>query len=404
MNTYSEVIDWLFQQFPAYQNLGAGAYKPDLHNIEKLLQALDNPHHSLKCIHIAGTNGKGSTSHITSSIVQSAGYKVGLFTSPHLVDFRERIKVNGIYIPENDVVDWVNTTLRNINLDYAPSFFELTFAMAMDYFRQQKCDYCVIEVGLGGRLDATNIIHPLITVITNIGIDHQQFLGETRALIAHEKAGIIKPMTPVVVCQKDEETQAVFENKARENNARLIWVENQPLHTDLIGSFQQLNANTALTTLNELKRLELISLTEDQIQTGLLNVKRNTNFMGRMDIISTAPLTIIDGAHNKEGVKALLANFENTANSLHIVYGASNDKDISEIVNLFPAHANIYFTEFNHPRSCKIDDFRNLTRKSNTNPQLFSTAKEALSQAQSSAKKEDTVLVFGSLFLISEFF
>lgn len=404
MKTYEATTEWLFNQFPAYQNLGAGAYKPDLYNIEKLLHALNNPHKQLNCIHIAGTNGKGSTSHILSSILQSAGYKVGLFTSPHLVDFRERIKVNGEYISEEKVIHWVNEVIPQLNIDYSPSFFELTFAMAVDHFKTEECDFCIIEVGLGGRLDATNCINPLISVITNIGLDHQQFLGETRSLIAAEKAGIIKDEVPVVICEKDDETQSVFETTARKRKAPLIWVKPTPIKTDLIGVYQQYNANTANTVIHVLKEMKVVQVNEQQLEQGLMHVKQNTKFMGRMDVLSKAPLTVIDGAHNKEGVKALLDNFSDSKHTLHIVYGASNDKNIEEVITLFPKNAIVYFTEFNHQRSFKVEDLQKRTEKITHKSNYFSDSKLALKNAQLTAKKEDTILIFGSLFLISEFF
>lgn len=406
MKTYPETTDWLFSQFPAYQNLGAGAYKPDLHNISKLLTALGNPHESLKFIHIAGTNGKGSTSHIISSILQAHGLKTGLFTSPHLVDFRERIKINGEYISENEVVLWVHDILTKLNLDYSPSFFELSFAMAIDYFAIQQCDVCVIETGLGGRLDATNILQPLISVITNIGLDHKQFLGNTRVEVAREKAGIIKANTPVIICEKDDETQSIFENKAKNANAPLFWVENDTkIETDLYGSFQQLNANTAVCAINHVAPLLGFDLDQELTEKGLKTVKTSTNFKGRMEVLSKQPLTILDGAHNTEGVRALLASIALTTNGrLFLIYGASSDKDLDEITTLFPAKSEIYFTTFNHPRSFSIEELKQQTKDLKQKTNYRSSPHEALEEIQQVAVKEDTILIFGSLFLVAEFF
>lgn len=406
MRSYKEVTTWLFEQFPSYQQIGAGAYKPDLDTISKLLNALGNPEKGLKCIHIAGTNGKGSTSHMLSALCQQHGLKTGLFTSPHLVDFRERIKVNGVYISEEAVVNWVENRLPELNLDYAPSFFELTFAMAMDHFRHMQCDVCIIETGMGGRLDATNIIEPVVAVITNIGLDHKQFLGETRGKIAGEKAGIIKKGIPVVICEKEAETQRVFEQVAKEQQAPLHWVScHEQLDCDLIGAFQQQNAHTARTAFQ--LACPHLNIQPDELQMGraLRNVKPLTGFLGRMEILAHEPLTILDGAHNREGVLALL-HAVNAFNKgkLHIIYGASSDKDIQEIVRLFPRNCVVSFTEFSHPRSAKYDQLKSSAVDLHQEVYFFDNPKNALEHAQTTANKQDTILIFGSLFLVAEFF
>lgn len=406
MRSYKEVTAWLFEQFPSYQQVGAGAYKPDLENIFKLLDALGNPEKALRFIHIAGTNGKGSTSHMLSALCQQHGLKTGLFTSPHLVDFRERIKVNGVYISEETVVNWVENRLPELELDYAPSFFELTFAMAMDHFRQMQCDVCIIETGMGGRLDATNIIQPLVAVITNIGLDHKQFLGETRREIAGEKAGVIKKGIPVVICEKEAETQQVFEQVAQEQQAPLHWVNcHEQLECDLIGAFQQQNAHSAVAAF-ELACPQLgIQPDDHQIKRALRNVKTLTGFLGRMEILANEPLTILDGAHNREGVMALLHAVKAfNKGRLHIIYGASNDKDIQEIVRLFPRDCVISFTEFGHPRAAKYDQLKSSAVDLHQEVFFFSNPKEALKHAQHTANKQDTILIFGSLFLVAEFF
>jgi dihydrofolate synthase / folylpolyglutamate synthase len=407
-HSYKEVTTWLFEQFPSYQNVGAGAYKPDLHNILKLLEALGNPHEKLKFIHVAGTNGKGSTSHICSSILQEHGLKTGLFTSPHLVDFRERIKINGSYISEHEVVQWVDDVLPQLKLDYSPSFFELTFAMAIDYFAKMDCDICVIETGLGGRLDATNCITPLVSVITNIGLDHKQFLGDTRQQVAGEKAGIIKPSIPVVICERDVETEHVFITTSKYNNAPLHWVEVnavEKLILDLHGDFQQLNAQTAIQAVRIAMDRGGWDLDKLKLQKALQSVKKNTAFQGRMEILSETPLTIIDGAHNKEGIVALLSTISNfEKNRLFIIYGASSDKDIDEIRPLFPKHASLHFTAFANARSFKVAQLMELFKDCPQDTHFYSSPKEALRQVNLLANQDDMILIFGSLFMISEFF
>lgn len=406
MKTYEETTEWLFEQFPSYQNQGAGAYKPDLHTISKLLKALGNPHSGLQCIHVAGTNGKGSTSHMIASILMELGYKVGVFSSPHLKDFRERIRINGSMIPQTAVVNWVNHKLPTLNLDYSPSFFELSFAIAVDYFNEQNCDFCILEAGMGGRLDATNIISPLVSVITNIGLDHKQFLGNTRKEIAREKAGIIKPGVPVVIYEKDVETQEVFESVAKEKNSTIYWVQQGVSYkTDLPGIFQQANAATAVATIHELEKANAITPAQKAIQQGLQKVKINTSFQGRMEKLSDAPQTFLDGAHNIEGIKALLENFQDLKDtSLHIIYGASNDKELENIFTLFPENSRLYFTSFANPRSFSIEELQERSEHLLQKRTFFSNPLEALKSAQTTAKEKDTILIFGSLFLVSDFF
>lgn len=407
MKTYEETTEWLFKQFPSYQNQGAGAYKPDLHTISKLLKALGNPHSGLQCIHVAGTNGKGSTSHMIASILMELGYKVGVFSSPHLKDFRERIRINGNMIPQTTVVNWVNHKLPTLNLDYSPSFFELSFALAVDYFNEQNCDFCILESGMGGRLDATNIISPLVSVITNIGLDHKQFLGNTRKEIAREKAGIIKPGVPVVIYEKDEETQEVFESVAKEKNSTIYWVQQDISYkTDLTGIFQQANAATAVATILELEKMNRIAPAQKAIEQGLQKVKINTSFQGRMEKLSDAPQTFLDGAHNIEGIKALLDNFQDLKDTavLHIVYGASNDKELENIFPLFPENSHLYFTSFSNLRSFRIEELQKRSEHLLQKRTFFSNPHEALKSAQTTAKEKDTILIFGSLFLVSDFF
>jgi len=406
MRSYPEITAWLFEQFPSYQNLGAGAYKPDLENISKLLAALGNPEKALTYVHVAGTNGKGSTSHMLSALFQEHGLKTGLFTSPHLIDFRERIKINGEYIPEHVVVNWVENRLPELQLDYEPSFFELTFAMALDYFRTSKCEICIIETGMGGRLDATNSILPLVSVITNIGMDHRQFLGDTRYAIAREKAGIIKSGIPVVICEREEQTLPAFEDKVAEMNTTIHWVDSSmPVECDLNGKFQQDNAHTAITAFRLAAPKLNLTVDEDKIRLALKSIKTLTRFLGRMEVLQDEPLTILDGAHNMEGVIALLDSVKSITNGrLHIVYGASSDKDIPEITRLFPRNCRVYFTEFNHPRSADYAQLKDSAINLHQEVFFFRSPKDALMHAQQATNKGDAILIFGSLFLVAEFF
>ncbi|MEO9258230.1 MAG: Mur ligase family protein, partial [Crocinitomicaceae bacterium] len=338
MPSYSETVEWLFKQFPSYQKVGAIAYKPNLDNITILLHHLGNPEEKLEFIHLAGTNGKGSTSHLLASIFQEHGFKTGLFTSPHLLDFRERIKVNGKEIDEKDVIDFV-AKIKTLPIDFSPSFFEISFAMALFHFYTSKCTICVIETGLGGRLDSTNIITPILSIITNIGLDHQQFLGDTREKIAGEKAGIIKPKVPILVGQKDSETSSAFIDRANEMKSTLHWVDfSLQLPTDLLGRYQQKNVSTAYCAAKILK--PILNLKEELILKGLKQVQQNNPIRGRMEVISNSPLTIVDAAHNEEGITELMKSIEElNFNQLYIIYGASSDKNIADIAKHFPKEA-----------------------------------------------------------------
>lgn len=400
---YSEAIEWLFSRFPVYQNLGASAYKPDLDNVMRLLQVLEHPEKSLKFIHIAGTNGKGSTSHILAALCQAHGLKTGIFTSPHLVDFRERIKVDGVQISENAVVDWVENMIPSLELDFQPSFFELTFALALVHFKNESCDVCVIETGLGGRLDATNVILPKLSIITNIGFDHQNFLGDTRPLIASEKAGIIKAHVPVLIAEKDPETQSVFEDQVKNVSAQLRWVDfSGNLESDLLGSYQQLNLHTANQAFEWYCDLMSIEIEPVQADYALKNVSKLTDFHGRMELIQENPLVIFDVAHNISGIRVLLHELKLlTCNRLHIVFGAANDKDLSEVFEILPKNAQYYFTQFKNLRSRQVDEWQAIVSK-NFTYQIYKSPTEAYQNALNSASENDLVLVFGSFFLIGE--
>jgi dihydrofolate synthase/folylpolyglutamate synthase len=402
MSSYSETVEWLFKQFPSYQKVGAKAYKPNLDNITILLRHLGNPEKKLQFIHVAGTNGKGSTSHLLASIFQEHGFKTGLFTSPHLLDFRERIKVNGKEIDEKNVIDFV-AKIKNIPIDFSPSFFEISFAMALFHFNASKCTICIIETGLGGRLDSTNIITPLLSIITNIGLDHQQFLGDTREKIAGEKAGIIKQHIPVLVAQKDTETSSVFENKAKQMKSKLHWVDfSLQFPTDLRGSYQQQNVATAYCATKILQ--SILKLKEAFILKGLKHVQQNNPIRGRMEIISNTPLTIIDAAHNEEGIIELMKSInEINFNRLHLIYGASSDKNVTKIVKNFPKDAFLYFSEFKNERSAGMNSMKENTSALTQNKQFFTSSSEAYTCVKSKVNPDDLIVIFGSFFLIEEF-
>lgn len=400
---YSEAVHWLFSRFPSYQNVGLSAYKPDLNNVTKILDVLGNPEKDMKFIHIAGTNGKGSTSHILAAICQSNKLKTGIFTSPHLVDFRERIKIDGVQISEETVVDWVENVIPSLPLDFEPSFFELTFALALVHFKNESCDVCIIETGLGGRLDATNVILPKLSVITNIGFDHQNFLGDTRPLIAGEKAGIIKAHVPVLIAEKDEETQSVFEEKVKNVSAQLRWVDfSGNLESDLLGSYQQMNLHTAKQAFEWYCELMSIEIEPIQVDYALKNVSKLTDFHGRMELIQENPMVILDVAHNISGIRVLLHELKLlTFKRLHIIFGAANDKDLSEVFDILPKDAFYHFTQFSNMRSRKVEEWQAIVPK-DFKHQIFKTPIDAYQHATSHASKEDLVLVFGSFFLVGE--
>lgn len=405
---YVETVEWLFQQFPAYQKIGANAYKPDLHNVEKLCALFDYPEKEQQFIHVAGTNGKGSTCSIIASCLVETGYSVGLFTSPHIKSFTERIRINGKAVEEKFVIDFVNK-LQNAKLDYAPSFFEISFVMSLVYFKEEKTDINIIETGLGGRLDATNIINPLLSVITNIGLEHVNFLGDTLEKIAGEKAGIIKDNVPVVIGEFQNETYPVFEKFALDNNAPIhLTNQNETLFDTclLLSDYLIKNARTAYNTLTVLEKYyPHFSYINSNFEKGLKNLAKNSGLKGRMQVIRETPLTIFDAAHNIEGIHALLSNsiFSNTQ-KLHIVYGTSADKNLDRISKLFPTKANYYFTEFKNNRSAKIEDLENVAKENNLNFFLFKKADKAFYKAQISANEEDIILVFGSFFLLDDLF
>jgi len=400
---YNETVDWLFNQLPNYQLQGSTAYKPGLQTITSLLKQIGNPEKNLRFIHVAGTNGKGSVSHMLSSIFQEHGYKTGLFTSPHLHDFRERIKINGKLISENFVVDFVEKYKSGWQ-KLEPSFFEITTAMAFEAFKQNECQICIIETGLGGRLDSTNVIVPELSVITNIGLDHTAFLGNTLAKIAAEKAGIIKQNIPVIIGESNAETKPVFENTSKEKNAELIFASSiTQIETDLAGTFQQKNAATVFAAIKKLQALGW-SLSTDKILSGFKNVVSNTKFQGRFQTLSESPLVIVDGAHNVDGIKVLFHEISQLKfKKLHLIYGASNDKDLAEIFSLFPKDAEYYFSEFDSKRTTKLEEFEKIAQSKNLNADFYSYSGDAIAMAYESANEEDLICIFGSFYLIQEF-
>jgi dihydrofolate synthase/folylpolyglutamate synthase len=404
--TYEEAIDWLFEQFPAYQKIGAVAYKPDLSNTLSLCKQLNIDFNQLQYIHVAGTNGKGSTSNMLASICMEKGLKTGLFTSPHIHDFRERILVNGIQISKKRVVSFCQQ-IRSLTLEVKPSFFEITWALTLTHFIETKCEICIIETGLGGRLDSTNIISPILSVITNIGLDHVAILGDTLEKIAFEKAGIIKPSIPIVIGETLPETISVFESSAKAQNSTVFWAEKEEFTNTFhfpTESYQWKNERTVRSAMRALNELGF-EFSETQITAGIENTNKNTGFRGRFEIIAKNPLTIVDAAHNVDGIKQLLRTVEsNITGQLHIVYGTSSDKDLHSILSLFPRDAQFYLTEFSSERSAKIADLRKTAETIGLNATYFLKMKEAVESAQQSANKTDTILITGSFFLISDFF
>ncbi|MBU0941851.1 MAG: bifunctional folylpolyglutamate synthase/dihydrofolate synthase [Flavobacteriaceae bacterium] len=402
---YQETTDWMFSQLPMYQLQGASAYKKDLTNTIALLNHLDNPQQSLKCIHVAGTNGKGSTSHMLASILQEAGYKVGLYTSPHLLDYRERIKINGTEISEDFVCDFINNNKTFFEVNDI-SFFEMSVGLAFSYFEKEKVDIAIIEVGMGGRLDATNIITPLVSVITNIGLDHTQFLGNTIPLIAREKAGIIKPNTPVVIGEYTRETTPVFLTIAKENQADIFFASDlidKIYQSDLMGDYQQQNIKTVVQTIAVLTATTPIKVDSSAIITGLQNVVKNTGLQGRWQQLKASPKTICDTAHNKDGLMYVLNQIKKEKfNQLHIVLGVVNDKDLAEILPLFPTTANYYFCKPNIPRGLDAGLLREKAEEFQLKGDIYPSVSIAYETAIKNALPNDFVYIGGSTFVVAE--
>ena len=402
---YQETTNWMFNQLPMYQLQGASAYKEDLTNIKVLATHLGNPQNELKCIHVAGTNGKGSTSHMLASVLQEAGYKVGLYTSPHLKDFRERIKINGEEISEDFVCEFV-AKHKDFFEANDMSFFEMSVGLAFDYFAFEKTDIAIIEVGLGGRLDATNIITPLVSVITNIDLDHTQFLGNTPALIAGEKAGIIKPNVPVVIGEYTNETQSVFLAKAEENKAPIYFAADlisEVFPSDLIGDYQFHNKKTVQQTIAVLNSQNEFKVLDESLKAGLLNVVKNTGLQGRWQKLGENPKIICDTAHNKHGLAVVMNQIQKeTFDNLHIVLGVVNDKDLDSILPLFPTKAQYYFCRPDSSRGLATEILKEAAKNYDLLGQKYDSVAEAFAAAKQNATENDFIYVGGSTFVVAE--
>ncbi|MBL0310626.1 MAG: bifunctional folylpolyglutamate synthase/dihydrofolate synthase [Bacteroidetes bacterium] len=405
--TYGETLYYLLEQLPMFQRVGAAAYRKDLGNITSLCDILGNPQIDLKCIHVAGTNGKGSVVHLLSSVLQEQGYKVGTFVSPHYKDYRERIKINGQYISKDYVTKFVSKHIQSFKKVDA-SFFEITTAMAFAYFKEKKVDFVVIETGMGGRLDSTNIIQPILSVITNISFDHQQFLGKTLAKIAKEKAGIIKRNVPVVIGETVKETKPVFIQKAKAAGSDIYFAEKKMLDfkMKMQGAYQEKNMATVLKAIEVLQKGG-IKISKQSIRKGIENVSMNTSFIGRWMIISQKPMVILDSAHNEAGlrvvakeIKQLVARTQSA--QVHFVYGTVNDKDISRCLSVLPKSAKYYFCKANIPRGRNADELKQEAMKYKLKGQTYPSVKKAYKAALGNANKKDLVIVAGSVFVVAE--
>ena len=398
---YQETLNWMFAKLPMYQKKGKTAFRKKLTNILAFVKELENPQKKIKTIHIGGTNGKGSTSHMVASILQEAGYKVGLYTSPHLKSFTERIRINGIEIPEEKVVQFIQQ--HKIFLEKQQlSFFEMTVGLAFDFFAKQKVDIAIIEVGLGGRLDSTNIITSEVSVITNIGLDHMEFLGETLPEIALEKAGIIKKNIPVVIGEKQEEVETVFIQKATEMETTILFASDINKHytTDLLGNYQKNNTKTAVVTVQQLKHFKI---SEKNIKDGLLKVVRNTNLKGRWQVLQENPKIICDTAHNRESLYSVLNQLKKEKyKQLHIVLGFVSDKSFTKLLPMFPKHANYYFCKPNITRGLSETILKNEATMYNLKGEKYKSVKQAFDKAKTVAKKDDIIYIGGSTFVVAE--
>ncbi|MBT8246051.1 MAG: bifunctional folylpolyglutamate synthase/dihydrofolate synthase [Winogradskyella sp.] len=402
--SYQETIDWLFNQLPMYQNQGKSAYKEDLSNTILLAKYLGNPENKFKSIHVGGTNGKGSCSHMLASILQEAGYKVGLYTSPHLKDYRERIKINGKEISKQFVIEFVKKH-KSFFEQNSLSFFEMTVGLAFDYFAKQKVDMVITEVGLGGRLDSTNIILPELSVITNIGFDHVQFLGNTRPKIAFEKAGIIKSNVPVVIGETHEETKPVFDSKATETNSNIFYADHivsEVFESDLKGSYQQNNIKTVIQSVKVL-RGKGFKISQNDLKAGLNKVVKNTGLMGRWQVLGESPKIICDTAHNVEGLSYVMRQLQQESNGqLHIIFGVVNDKNLNDILNVLPEKAMYYLCKPNIQRGLDVYTLSELFIQKGFESQTCNSVKDAFTKAKSKAEKEDVIYIGGSTFVVAE--
>jgi len=424
---YTQTLDFLYSKLPMFTRIGAAAIKKDLHNTIALCAKLGHPQDKFQSIHIAGTNGKGSTSHMLAAIMQQAGYKTGLYTSPHLKDFRERIRINGKMVSKSAVIDFVKHNKKTIS-EIEPSFFEVTVAMAFDYFAKEKVDIAIIEVGLGGRLDSTNIITPKLAVITNISLDHTNILGDNLAQIAFEKAGIIKRNVPVVIGEKHPETLAVFKQKAATEDASIYFAEDElsisnskiigaklvidvlekgkllfkNLALDLTGTYQSKNILTVLQAVIQLRNVGY-NISDAAIYKALKQVKKLTGLQGRWQILAKNPLVICDTGHNKAGITEVLKNIQKTNHqNLHIVIGMVKDKDIDGVLALMPTNATYYFCEPALERALPAKDLAQMAKKHQLNGDAFVTVQEAFENAKTNATEKDLIFIGGSTFVVAE--
>ena len=404
---YSSTVEFLFSKLPYFTRDGKAAIKNDLNNTIALCQFLGHPEKQFKCIHIAGTNGKGSCSNMLAAVLQMHGYKTGLYTSPHLVDFRERIRINGNMIPEQAVINFVEKIKDQIEI-IQPSFFEITVAMCFDYFAQSNIDIAIIETGLGGRLDSTNVIDPIVSVITNIGLDHTDLLGHTLPAIAFEKAGIIKHQTPVVIGETHSETKPVFENKASDMESAIYFADQNPLfyntevELDLEGDYQQKNVVTVLQTLEILKQLAY-PINDFTTAKALLQVKALTQFKGRWEKINTRPLTVADTAHNAHGLAWVVQQIEKqTYHNLHMVIGMVKDKDQDAVLQLLPKQAQYYFCQPNLMRALDANLLQQKAAEYGLTGQAYPSVKSALIAAEANAHDQDMIFIGGSTFVVAE--
>lgn len=425
--TYQQTLDYLFARLPMFQRVGAAAYKANLDNTIKIVELLGKPHQKIKCIHVAGTNGKGSSSHMLAAVLQQAGYKTGLYTSPHLVDFRERIKINGKMIPKNYITDFVEKYKEPFE-KIEPSFFEWTVGLAFDYFAKEEVDVAIIEVGLGGRLDSTNVIKPKVSLITNISFDHVNLLGDTLEKIAAEKAGIIKARVPVVVSQYQSESGPIFNSVAKELKSSIEFADKQfkiidhkilngllnttilnkktnttiNIDLDLTGTYQLKNVLGVLNTIEFIERAGFI-VGQEIIKEALKQVVKTTGLNGRWQTISEKPLMITDTGHNEDGIKNVIANLKSsTYNQLHFVFGAVNDKDVSKILQLLPKEATYYFTKANIPRALNENELLEQAQKIKLQGKAYNTVKSAIDAAKKAYKKNDLILIGGSTFVVGD--
>ena len=401
---YRQVLEWMFSALPMFQKIGSDAYKPGLENTELLLEYLGNPHRGLRCIHVAGTNGKGSTSSMLASVLMEAGYRTALYTSPHLIDFRERMRVNGAMIPEDYVTGFVNEHF-DFFVAHSFSFFEMTTAMAFCWFRSQGVDIAVIETGLGGRLDSTNVVMPELSIITNIALDHTAILGETRPRIAAEKAGIIKPGVPVLIGENDPEIEPVFRQKAIRTKAPLYFTDHDIPYRDygcpLEGEYQRFNIATVVSACALLKGA--FGLTEDTIRFGIRNVVRNTHLQGRWQVLSSRPLVVCDTGHNVNGLSEIVRQLDSTPKErLHIVFGMVNDKDIGGVLSLLPRDARYYFAQASVRRALDSRELAVQAARFSLKGEAYPDCASAFRAAVGAAVPEDMVFVGGSTFVVAD--